>query len=114
MKKLPTLEEHIGKEKPEELKNLTDKEVLEVFKDVTTIWDIYPTKEELEAQGLFHFNKVDIFREYGYDKEVINAPIFQVLLDRDLEDEAMKFFNLIPNKEEYLYELNMYLNPNQL
>jgi len=26
----------------------------------------------------------------------------------------MKFFNLIPNKEEYLYELNMYLNPNQL
>lgn len=49
-KKLPTLKEIEGKYEPEELKNLTDNEVLEVFQGVETVWDYEPT--DIEKDGL--------------------------------------------------------------
>jgi hypothetical protein len=66
MKKLPTLKELEGKYEPEELKDLTDEEVLKVFEGVETIWDFEPTEDEKGGVGIERFkNKAEYLREKG-------------------------------------------------
>jgi hypothetical protein len=67
MKKLPTLKELEDKFEPEELKDLTDEEVLKIFEGVETVWDYEPTEDEKGGVGIERFkNKADYLREGIY------------------------------------------------
>jgi hypothetical protein len=101
-RKLPTLKELEGKYEPEELKDLTDEEVLKVFEGVETVWDYNPTEEELSrmALGLIGLNKVLYFREFGNDPETHNFAIYIILSLREKKSEAEKYFNLLSSEEQ--------------
>jgi hypothetical protein len=101
-KKLPTLKELEGKYQPEELKNLTDKEVLEVFEGVETVWDYKPSDKELSrmALGLTGISKVGYFREYGNDIDTHNLAIFTINSFRNNYEKAKKYFNLLNSEDK--------------
>ena len=110
-KKLPTLKEIEDKYEPEELKDLTDEEVLKVFEGVETVWDHNPTEEELMGLGLRHYEfdddniavdrvmtKTDYFRVYSYSEENFIIDIRTLFILREDEQSAEKYFNLLPKK----------------
>jgi hypothetical protein len=108
-KKLPTLKELEGKYEPEELKDLTDEEVLKVFEGVETVWDYNPTEEEQKSRGLEEFeDKIDYFRVYSYTEEVFLIDLYSLFMIREEEKRAEKYFNLLPEdvQERILEGLN--------
>ncbi len=102
-KKLPTLEELKGKYQPEELKDLTDEDILKIFEGVETVWDYNPTQIEKEEIPIDRYrNKVEYFKE-GYFCDSFNADLFSLFLLRGEEKQVDKYQNIIQNdsfKEE--------------
>jgi putative SOS response-associated peptidase YedK len=108
MKKLPTLKELEGKYEPEELKDLTDEEVLKVFEGVETIWDFEPTDREIEIISLNPVDKVEHFKEWGYNPETYNQDLRELFLIRDNDEMEQKYFKRLSkkNQENILEHLN--------
>jgi hypothetical protein len=99
MKKLPTLEELEGKYKPEELKELTDEEVLKIFEGVETVWDYEPTEEEKKHLSLLIFqDKAEYFRLNGYRKNKNLTKIAYLFILRKDNDKADAYINQITNE----------------
>jgi hypothetical protein len=99
-KKLPTLKELEGKYQPEELKDLTDKEVLEVFKGVETVWDYDISDIEKRQVGIDQYSeKVEYLRKRGFRPDGFNGDIFSILLLRGEDEKAEKYFNLVKDRE---------------
>jgi hypothetical protein len=96
MKKLPTLKELEGKYEPEELKDLTDEEVLKIFEGVETVWDYEPTEDEKKGRGLEEFrDKTDYFKSYSYSPESFIIDLYSLFSIRNEEKKAKEYFNLL-------------------
>jgi hypothetical protein len=107
MKKLPTLKELEGKYKPEELKDLTDEEVLKIFEGVETVWDHNPTKEEKRLVDVDEFkDKVEYFRFHGYEKNEFLDSLAHLFIMRNNNDKADTYIKHITNETllPYLYK----------
>jgi hypothetical protein len=97
-KKLPTLKELEGKYEPEELKDLTDEEVLKVFEGVETVWDYEPTEEEQKGIPVDQYSgKVEYFRKW-YLPDSINLELFVLFLLRKEDNKAEEYFDLIKSE----------------
>jgi hypothetical protein len=119
-KKLPTLEELEGKYEPEELKDLTDEEILEIFKGVETVWDYEPTEGESDRVGGLQYyelddnleisvdrpmTKIEYFREYDYSPDLFLQHIRLLLLLRGEKEKAKEYFNLLSKEtQEWIAE----------
>ncbi len=99
-KKLPTLEELKGKYQPEELKYLTDEDILKIFEGVETVWDYNPTQIELGGLTLDRYrNKVEYFKRKGNYSDLFFADMFGLFFIRGEVGKAEKYFNLIEDNE---------------
>ncbi len=99
-KKLPTLEELKGKYQPEELKDLTDEDILKIFEGVETVWDYNPTQIEKEEIPIDRYrNKVEYFKRYGIDDDTFAGDLFSLFWLRGDNNKAEYYFNLIEDKE---------------
>jgi hypothetical protein len=99
MKKLPTLEELEGKYEPEELKDLTDEEVLKIFEGVETVWDYEPTDREKRLVSVLEFNnKAEYFIINGYCKDEILGKLAYLFILRKDNDKSDIYINQITNE----------------
>jgi hypothetical protein len=107
MKKLPTLKELEGKYEPEELKDLTNEEVLKIFEGVETVWDYEPTEDEKGGVGIERFkNKADYFRENGNDTDEFYYHMSYFSYLRENKEELNRCSSLIKDEEakKHLFE----------
>jgi hypothetical protein len=100
MKKLPTLKELEGKYEPEELKDLTDEEVLKIFESVETVWDYEPTEDEKGGVGIERFkNKADYLKEQGNRADCLYYDMAYLNYLKKNEKEFNRSFSLIEDNE---------------